>query len=214
MSEPPAVVEKPVMRHWWLVRHAPVTSSVLYGQRDVAASMPSGEIFTRLAAVLPEKAEIYSSDLGRCRMTATALARALKVDPSIIQAIPEFREQHFGDWEGKTYSQIEQEYPAEYQEFWEAPALKTPPGGESFAGMAQRVCDMRLRLQGCCDKQDHLLIAHAGTIRALVGDALGLAPDKALSLVIDPLSLTRLTSYGSAGSESWAVTCVNRPFMD
>ena len=53
---------------------------------------------------------------------------------------------------------------------------------------------------------DVILIAHAGTIRAVLAIALDLAPDKALRFVIEPLSLTRLDRL----AEGWRVVAVNR----
>jgi len=53
---------------------------------------------------------------------------------------------------------------------------------------------------------DVIVVAHAGTIRAALALALELSPDRALSFVIDPLSLTRLDRL----DDGWRVVTVNR----
>ena len=53
---------------------------------------------------------------------------------------------------------------------------------------------------------DVIAVAHAGTIRAALVVALEMPPDKALSFVIDPLSLTRLDRLDN----DWRVVAVNR----
>ena len=50
-----------------------------------------------------------------------------------------------------------------------------------------------------------VIVSHGGTIRAAVAHALGIAPDNALHLSIQNLSLTRLERQ-EAG---WRVVCVN-----
>jgi len=208
------VSDKPIIRHWWLIRHAPVLSSVLYGQLDIEASLPADSVFEDLAGSLPKISQVFSSDLTRCVATANRIIDFMGVDPLPVQEMPEFREQDFGAWQGLSYSEIENQYPSAYRAFWENAATVAPPKGESFERMAKRVCEARQKLQSRCTEENILLVAHAGTIRALVGEALGLQPEKALSLVVDPLSLTRLTSYVSPDcQENWAVNCLNRPFV-
>ncbi len=207
--------DKPIIRHWWLIRHAPVSSSILYGQLDIEASLPADHVFKNLSDILPKVSHVFCSDLHRCVTTANRIVDFMGADPCPVQEIPEFREQHFGDWQGLSYSEIERQHPQAYQTFWQNPAIAEPPKGESFEGMTRRVCGARKRLQNRGTEDNILIVAHAGTIRALVGEALGLQPDKALSLAVDPLSLSRLTSYVLPGHrESWAVTCLNRPFIE
>ena len=53
--------------------------------------------------------------------------------------------------------------------------------------------------------EDVVIVSHGGTIRAAVAHALGVAPDNALHLSIQNLSLTRLERH----PEGWRVVCVN-----
>ena len=77
-----------------------------------------------------------------------------------------------------------------------------PPGGESFIDMLARVGAAIDRIEG----PEILVVAHAGPIRAALAKALDLTPAGALSLCIDPLSLTCLVRH----SDAWLVEFVNR----
>jgi probable phosphoglycerate mutase len=75
-------------------------------------------------------AAIYSSDLARAWDTAAAIARAHK-NGHEIRREPALRERTFGVFEGLTYDEMAQHFPAEHARF----ALRDPdyavPGGES-----------------------------------------------------------------------------------
>ena len=76
------------------------------------------------------------------------------------------------------------------------------PGGESFVDQISRA---RAGL-AALPPGDVVLVAHSGTIRAVLAIALDLAPDGALRFVIDPLSLTRVDRLDSG----WRVVAVNQ----
>jgi broad specificity phosphatase PhoE len=91
-----------------------------------------------------------------------------------------------------------------------------PPGGESFAAVADRVERAVDRLTAAHAGRDIVAVAHGGSIRAALGVALGLAPDRALGFVIDNCSLTRIDHIEGALSsrepdrlKSWRVVRIN-----
>ncbi len=196
-------------QNWWLFRHAPVTETTLYGQLDIEADLPSNDVFKEIAAILPPQFRLISSDLRRCRQTAEKIAEYHPTKPDITQTLSDFREQHFGRWQGLSYQQIEDESKSEYDAFWQNPVSYQPPEGESYEQMIARVCELRRSITEHEKAEDILLVAHAGTIRALVAEALDIPLMRSLSLVIDPLSLTKLSVFNSSEGESWQVTCVN-----
>jgi alpha-ribazole phosphatase/probable phosphoglycerate mutase len=51
---------------------------------------------------------VYSSDLSRCMEGARLLASTFGLEPV---AMPELRELHIGDWEGKTWQELQATYP-------------------------------------------------------------------------------------------------------
>ncbi|MEH6474704.1 MAG: histidine phosphatase family protein [Sneathiella sp.] len=196
--------------NWWLVRHAPVPLKTLYGQQDVEAEYTDHTAFRWLANELPLEARWITSDLSRCVKTAGRILEAANNEHVKLQTCRDLREQNFGDWQGSTYAEIEQTDPETYMSFWENPAKNTPPGGESFEDLVARVCPVPLAYQQEKQCADTVIVAHAGTIRALVANALDLSVNAALRLEIAPLSLTKLTLYEADGGEHWQVSWTNR----
>jgi alpha-ribazole phosphatase len=105
--------------------------------------------------------------------------------------------------------------PETYAAFWRDPTRNAPPGGESFEAQIRRVAAAIGRLTAAFDGRDIVSVSHGGTIRAAVALALGLAPEAAMAIVIDNLSLTRLSLVHdrllSPGRAAWLVQAVNAP---
>jgi probable phosphoglycerate mutase len=122
----------------------------------------------RLAAGAPIDA-VVSSPLRRAVGTADIVAAELGVAPVIDD---DLGETDFGDWEGHTLAEIQQRWPAAVAR-WQHDPQQPPPGGESFAGTAQRVdraCDRLLRDHG---GQTVLVVSHISPIKILLCRALG-----------------------------------------
>ncbi len=204
---------------WWWVRHAPVTvnKGCCYGQTDFPCDVTASDRFARLANRLPKDAVWVATPLKRTHMTAAALVEAGLTGPRDIPGPgitiePDLIEQHFGDWQGVRYDELAARRGDEWHRFWLAPAHETPPGGESFVALTERVHAAIARLSEQHAGSDILAVAHGGTIRAALSLALDLAPEAALSFSIDNLSLTRIDHIpGPGGSRLWRVGLVNQP---
>lgn len=176
-----------VVRWWWL-RHGPLAAPDRIAGQDEAALAP-WPLDAPPRIPLPQGAVWLTSPLGRCVASAAYLTSA----PPTPE--PRLMEQHFGVWQGRRHADLA-DAPS-YADFWRDPAHATPPGGESFAQQCARVAaavlDWGGRLasngDGPCDV---VAMAHAGTIRAALAQALGLDAAQALAFVVDPLSLTRI----------------------
>lgn len=208
-----------VMTRWWWVRHAPVTANrgCCYGQTDFPCEVADGAAFTALAAQLPRDAIWIASPLKRTHMTAAALVAAGADGPDPIPGPdidiePDLIEQHFGDWQGVSYSELHARRGDEWHRFWLAPADETPPGGESFALLSRRVQIAIARLNERYRGRDIVAISHGGVIRAALSKALALAPENALAFAVDNLSLTRIEHFPEpGGAHGWRVAAVNLP---
>jgi alpha-ribazole phosphatase/probable phosphoglycerate mutase len=93
-------------------------------------------------------------------------------------AVPDLCEIDFGAFEGLTYAEVESRYPQEYKQWMERPTEIKFPGGESFAGMKDRVIGFLISLLRNHGSQTVLTISHGGVNRILLADALGLSGDK------------------------------------
>ncbi len=97
-----------------------------------------------------------ASPLKRTRETAELLgAETLKTEPAII-------EMHWGEWEGRTLTELQATYGAEFK-YNEARGINmTPPGGESPADVVARLRPWLRSLE-----KDTIAVTHKGVIRAL-----------------------------------------------
>ena len=99
-----------------------------------------------------------------------------------------------------------------YHRFWLAPAHEAPPGGESFIDVMGRVSRTIRRLNEQHAGRDIIAVAHGGTIRAALAEALELSPEAALAFAVDNLSLTRLERFDGPGvGHGWRIVSVNQP---
>ncbi|HUK61135.1 MAG TPA: histidine phosphatase family protein [Stellaceae bacterium] len=208
-----------MVTRWWWVRHAPVTANnaCCYGQTDFPCDCNDSAAFATLAARLPKDAVWIASPLRRTHMTAAALvaAGAHGPDPSPgpdLHIEPHLIEQNFGEWQGVKYSELQARRGDEWLRFWLAPAHETPPGGESFVTLTQRVHRAITEIGERHPGRDLVMMSHGGTIRAALSLALNLAPESALAFAIDNLSLTCIEHFPEpGGAHFWRVVAVNQP---
>lgn len=109
-------------------------------------------------------AGVVASDLRRARRTAELVAAPLGLGP--VTTMAELREHHIGDWDGRTWEEIEVDWPGA-KDAWIAEEIERPPGGESSDEFHARVwraisAIVRLRQRGRV-----LVVAHGGVVRAL-----------------------------------------------
>jgi alpha-ribazole phosphatase len=178
-----------------LIRHAPsVDGGAMAGRRDVAADCSNAVAIDALRARVNIGADdiLHASPAIRCQQTAAAL---WNITP---RHDPRLREQDFGDWEGVPYANLPDLGPMSQG----ALAAFTPPNGESFDALFARVTPALLTLPA----GRHIIVAHAGIVRATLGLALG-AAHLGIGFSIAPLSLTRLSRDLSTGT--WAIHAVN-----
>ena len=148
----------------YFLRHTTldIEDNIFYGQTDVDVSSN----FINEVKIIKKKIEgedlnlkktlVISSPLKRCVKLATALNVSFKIDPRI-------KELDLGDWEMKLMSSIEK---SEIEKWQDNLMEYKVPNGESNK-------DFLKRLNGFLKdilkfKQDVLLVAHAGSINAMI----------------------------------------------
>jgi probable phosphoglycerate mutase len=122
----------------------------------------------RLASVTLER--IYCSDLLRSLETAKIIAAAGQRD---IEPLAQLREIHLGQWEGLSMREVRTRNPEKWRQRGERLASCRPPGGESFSDLQERVVpvfeDIAAQTTG-----DVLIVSHAGVIRVILCQVLGM----------------------------------------
>jgi alpha-ribazole phosphatase len=189
-----------VTRFWW-VRHGPTHQKTFTGWRDVPADLSDDAALARLDTHLPQAALLISSDLIR----ATATADRLAAGRTRLPHDPALREFHFGDWDGRHWSDVAETDPDLSRLYWEEPGDHTPPGGESWTAAAARVEAAVNRLLIAYPGRDIILVAHFGVILTQVQRALGIPAAATLAHEIKPLSVTCLTE----DQGGWSAQSIN-----
>jgi len=196
--------------NFWWVRHAPVKAIMpgrIYGQRDVGCDLKDTDRLKQIADQLPKDAIWVTSSLSRTKKTAKAIAEQGGYSIRSL-AYKELMEQNFGLWQSKTWDDLDEDEAA--AAFWLDPAGTCPPDGESFEKLCQRVEKCINHLIKTYPGQDIVCVAHAGTIRAAIAQALGISAQNALRLKIDTLSISHLQHFKEEGKvDNWAVHGIN-----
>src|SRR4051794_23052068 len=175
-----------------LLRHGQTSHSVrrvFSGSSDPVLT-PEGRAQARAAAKRLTDVPydiVLSSPLRRAVATAEQLGRDVLVDER-------FRETDFGDWEGRSFAEIREEWPEEMSA-WLADEKVAPPGGESFAETEIRVRealdDLRERFAG----STVVVVSHVTPIKTLVRLALEAPPSALYRLHLDLCSLSTIDWY-------------------
>lgn len=145
------------------------------GQTDVPLDEVGVEQAGQAARVLAElrPTRIVSSDLGRARATAQALADLAGL---VVEFDAGLRETHAGEWEGLTRDEIESRFGGQ-MELWAADPDMRPGGGENRIEVADRVVAAIERALAGVDADGTLVVAtHGGAARAAIGALLELPP--------------------------------------
>lgn len=160
----------------YLLRHGQVADGhthLYHGNNDIELSPQGIKQLEEAAGQLREVelAGVYASDLTRAAQGAAIICRGRNIKP---QTFPEFREIHFGLWEGLSFQEIAELYPEDLQaRFRDLPNFRIP-GGESLMDLKARALPALKRLVEEHHEQAFLLVAHAGINRVILSEALGL----------------------------------------
>jgi probable phosphoglycerate mutase len=163
-----------------LLRHGQTPMSV---QRRYAgiSDVPLTDTGVRQAAAAARR--LASAGIGV--IVASPLLRAVRTAEEVAAATGTqvltdegFRETDFGAWEGLTFTEVRQRWPAEVAA-WLADPEVAPPGGESFAEVSKRVTDALHRVLNGREGERILIVSHVTPIKTLVAATL-LAPPPAL----------------------------------
>jgi len=147
------------------------------GHRDIGLDAQGHRQAQRLAGRLAAAGlvAIHTSDLARARDTAAPVAARLGI-PAVSDA--GLRERCYGDFEGRTYDQIEADFPDAYTR-WQArdPDFVLPGGGESLRVFAARCTVAFERIARRYAGARVAAVAHGGVLDIAYRVATGLALD-------------------------------------
>lgn len=190
------------MTRFFLLRHGPTHAKSMVGWSDLPADLSDTAALARIETYVPRDALVVSSDLSRAVETAHAVQGTRQRLPHDQR----LREMHFGDWELRTWSELEETCPDHIRAFWETPGDVCPPQGESWNQLCARVDDMFDHLAVQYSGANLLVVGHFGQILTQVQRAGRLTADEAFAHRIDNLSVTVI----SHSKQEWALNAINQ----
>jgi probable phosphoglycerate mutase len=155
----------------------------------------AARVAARLAAV-PGIAAVLTSPLRRARQTAAAVAEATGVPLEVRAGLVET---DFGAWEGMTFAEARARDP-ELHGRWLGADDVVPPGGESFAAVAERVVVERAEAVARYPGATVVLVSHVTPIKQLLREALDVGPALLYRLRVDLASLSIADFYPDGGA--------------
>jgi len=158
----------------YLARHGEVVNHGVYnGQTDVDITATGIQQMERLRDLLKKKnlSAVYSSDLLRTEKGAQIIAQPHSLRP---ESFPEFREMHFGRWQGLSYPEVMERYPADIPQWMSSLEHFRIPGGESVLDMRNRAIPKLQELIEHHRGQEFALVCHGALNRLIIAEALHL----------------------------------------
>ena len=134
-------------------------------------------------------AAIYSSDLARAYQTARSIALACGID---VGTDPRLRERSFGDFEGRTFTELEQAFPQDTARWRARDASWAPPGGETLVTLGERVRAATDELAHRHLGEQIVLVAHGGVLDMMYRIATRQAVDAPRTWELANASINRL----------------------
>lgn len=151
------------------IRHGETAWNVdtrIQGQLDIPLNDTGRWQAQRLARALagePLQA-IYASDLGRALETAQALADSVGLE---VITDPGLRERGFGIFEGRTWKEIEEQWPDLSARWRKRDPEFGPEGGETLASFYDRCISAASRIAAAHAGQSIAIVAHGGVLDCL-----------------------------------------------
>lgn len=135
---------------------------------------------------------IYASKLSRARVTAEIIASR---HPLNIATHAELGEIDFGQVEGLTFAEINRLHPELSEAMSQWGTRPEFPGGESLDDLDQRVQGFLKRLKQHGPEATILIVSHAGTLRLMICNLLGIGKKHWRHMQLDLASLSIVETY-------------------
>ena len=158
-----------------LIRHAQTVwnrDKKIQGHSDTpltSAGKLQAEKWGRMLTPFPWD-RILASDIGRALKTAERINEQLQVP---VETDSRFREQHWGQWVGKTVRQIQLDAGPELDKQIHAGWDFCPPGGEPRLGVLKRSREALADAAHKYPGETILVVCHEGVVKSLVYDLYG-----------------------------------------
>jgi alpha-ribazole phosphatase len=151
---------------------------------------------------------LLSSDLRRASQSAEILAAHWGIE---VVTDARLRELHFGEWENRTWKDLEREDGARLNRWMRDWITTRTPGGESFTDLVARVSGLLAEYQETMATDTIVILAHAGSIRAILCRLLNVPFEQAFQFEVQHARVTGLDLCGASpnlicqNADTWLV---------
>lgn len=135
---------------------------------------------------------VYASDLCRAFATAESIANKHNLQ---VAAIPELREINFGQWEGLTYDNINNQWSDIMAKLFTHPDEIEIPDGETFREVKERATIALSKLIQKHPNETIVVVSHGGTIRTILCAVLNIHLNHLWSIKQDNTAINILEYY-------------------
>lgn len=154
----------------FLVRHGETDWNLkgkIQGNTDIELNKTGIKQAYELSNKMLEKnykfSKIYSSPQKRALQTAKILSENTNIECIVVDKL---KEMNLGKWEGLAWSEVRENYPLEYKEWFVKRRYTKTPNGESYEEMLERVLDSLYKIIN--DNSDNIVIVtHSAVIMSL-----------------------------------------------
>jgi 2,3-bisphosphoglycerate-dependent phosphoglycerate mutase len=191
------------------IRHGETAWNVdtrIQGQLDIGLNAKGQWQAQRAGQALADEeiSAVYSSDLWRAYDTALSVAKPHGLN---VQTDEGLRERGFGEFEGKTFAQIEASLPEQALQWRKRVPSFAPAGGESLLQIRHRVLQCVQAIAQAHVGQHIVIVSHGGVMDVLYRAATGLDIQAARSWDLHNAAINRLLWNGEHLSlVGWADT--------
>ena len=137
---------------------------------------------------------IVASPLLRTQQTASQIAERVGLASDAIITHQGFRETDFGVWDGLTWEQAREAYPAELDAWLGHPQV-SPPGGESYVETYERVGDAMRDLLHAHAGARIAIVTHVTPVKSLLLHAIDAPLEALFRMEVRPCSLTTIAWF-------------------
>lgn len=139
---------------------------------------------------------IYCSPLRRTRATAQPMVEATGL---ALQLRDGLREANFGDWEGKSKAEVDEQLGEDYRSWMTEPAWNPPTNGETAVQIASRAMAVIAEIEERHREGNVLVFSHKSTLRIILCSLLGIDLGRYRDRLDYPAASLSVVSFGKYG---------------
>lgn len=181
----------------FLIRHGQTDWNIkgkIQGSCDIELNVTGIKQAEELSSkILKDKykfSKIYSSLQRRAVKTAEILSKVTNVEYISMKGLEEI---NLGEWQGLSWAEVKEKYPAEYKEWYINRRYTKPPKGESYQDMLQRVLiSIHKIIDENCD--DVVIVTHGAVIMCIQCYLTNTPFDEMMKFKTDNTSITEIDS--------------------